>query len=72
MPLASELPVSALTVESAKQISAKYSVGPKCSAKAASGTATKVSAVTPIVPAMNELTAAIASVAAALPFRASG
>ncbi len=72
MPLASESPVSAPTVESAKQINAKYSAGPKCNATAASGAATNESAVTPIIPAMNELTAAMASVAAARPFLASG
>ncbi len=71
-PLASELPVSALTVVRANSIRAKYSVGPNFSARSASGAATKVSAVTPSVPAMKELKAAIASAAPARPWRASG
>ncbi len=56
----------------ANSIRAKYSVGPNFSARLASGAATKVSAVTPSVPAMKELTAAIASAAPARPWRASG
>lgn len=71
-PLASESPVSALTVVRANSIRAKYSAGPNFSARLASGTATKVSAVTPSVPAMKELNAAIASAAPARPWRASG
>ena len=64
--------MSALTVVSANSISAKYSGGPNLSANSASGMATKVSAVTPSVPAMKELTAAMASAAPARPLRASG
>lgn len=71
-PFASELPVSALTVLKAKIISAKYSVGPKFSANCAIGTAMKVRAVTPSVPAIKELIAAIESAAPARPWRANG
>ena len=71
-PFASESPVRALTVLNAKIISAKYSVGPKRRASWATGAAMKVNAVTPSVPAMKELIAAIDSAAPARPCRASG
>ncbi len=50
--------------------SAVYSGGPKRSAKAASGGATRVSTTTPNVPAMKEPTAAMQSAAPARPFLA--
>ena len=72
MPFAINSPVSALTVVSANRISVKYSAGPNFNASSDSGTATNASAVMPSVPAMKELTAAIARAAPARPLRAIG
>ena len=68
--LISELPASSTTSDSPRHISAKYSGDENDSAKAATGGATRLSAITPNVPATNEAIAAMPSAAPARPLRA--
>ena len=69
-PRDSEAPSTAVTVVSARTISAKYSAGPNSSAILTISGATKVSAAVAIVPAMKEPIAAVASAWAPRPLRA--
>ena len=69
-PFAGDEPVSDDTAVIASSIRQKYSAGPNFSANSVSGSENSVMPTTPIVPAMNEPIAAIASAAPALPFLA--
>jgi hypothetical protein len=69
-PRTSESPRTAVTVVSARIMSAKYSAGPNSSASLTSKGATKVSAMVAMVPATNEPIAAVASAWAPRPWRA--
>ena len=63
-------PSTAVTVVSARTISAKYSAGPNSSASLTSCGATKLKASVAMVPATNEPIAAVASACAPRPLRA--
>ena len=69
-PRASESPSTAVTVISASTISAKYSAGPKSSARRTMRGATNVRPSVAIVPATKEPMAAVASAWAPRPLRA--
>ena len=69
-PRASEAPSSAEAAVNANTISAKYSAGPKRSATRTKMGARKVRSSVPMVPAMNDPIAAVASAAAPRPWRA--
>ena len=69
-PRGSEAPRTAVTVVSARTMSAKYSAGPNSRASLTSIGATKVSARVAMVPAMKEPMAAVASAWAPRPCRA--
>ncbi len=68
--LISDEPASSTTSERPRHIRAKYSGAENDSAKAATGGAIRVRAITPKVPAMNEAIAAMPSAGPARPRRA--